>query len=618
MSVKLTFTRNEQKIIIPIFAGKINNFYYNNQNIPYFSKDYNDSVTLYENTYDYTSVIEKPSIDDLPSGGVVYSYACEEIPNLTLNLGYYPYSTGVVGASNNRGYSINIAISVGSTNQGTIGTGYPSPIPANTGTNSSQFAIRFLCYDQSNKQIFIVNSFNTVIKQVERDIGKEYGVWTTISTERQTLSKGTYNILTNTYDYNGKPAQNERYTQDDIGGTIHISLSTGDITRSNNGNNVLYNTIFSKIKPPSYPDGTDDDDGDDDGQPFPDDPIPGDEDTDSDPIPIPPSPVIDVTNTGFVVIYNPTALEVAQLARFMWSGEFVDLIKKMFAEPFAALISLKILYCNVTAGAKQTVWLGNVETDVTMGKVTKQFTDVDMGSITINEFYGSFADYSPYTKIQIFLPFIGYKDLNVDEVMNSVLSLTYRIDVYTGACVAFLKVTKAIKSTNLNSVLYQFDGNCAMEIPFTSNDNSRYVAAILQAATSSALSLANSSAVQMPQQDMFSKEQGKPSLTLGSLAPVANGMLDIISAKPNVQRSGSLAGAVASMGIKQPYIIIHRPISHIPSDYAHFLGIPLNLTYQLSQMSGYTICSQVFFSSSIATDIEIDMVTEMLRSGVIL
>lgn len=372
--------------------------------------------------------------------------------------------------------------------------------------------------------------------------------------------------------------------------------------------------------PPTYPNQNPDGDDDTDGQPEQDAPVPGDGDTSSEAIPDPPPlPNVDVTDTGFVTVYNPNVIEIRQLAYFMWSGDFVDLIKKMFAEPFSALISLKLIYAPVITGNNQVVWLGNVETGVSMKKVTQQFIDIDMGKLTISEFFGSFADYAPYTKVQIFLPFIGYKDLNVDEVMNAIIHLRYRIDVYSGACIAFLTITKDIKSTKLNSILYQFDGNCSMEIPFTSNDNSRYVAAILNATTQGALSLASSSSVSPPKpQDPFVKEPNTASFNLGSLAPVANGMLDILSVKPNVARSGSLAGAIASMGVKQPYVIIHRPIQHMPANYQKYYGIPLNLTRTLSELSGYTVVSQVFIESAGATDEEVQMITTLLRSGVIL
>lgn len=462
-------------------------------------------------------------------------------------------------------------------------------------------------YDMNSKVVNCFEGRDSYITNGFNDVGKDFYTTRTILLKTNVSQKaGTYNNVDATYvgstliDSGRKDLPNAHIgTIVKVGGTYPA------------GSALIYEGLFGNNPPPQYPNSPDDDSE-------ADPPVPGDGDTSSDPIPDPPSqPIFDINNTGFVTVYNPSATEIRQLAYFMWSGEFTDLIKKMFASPFEALISLKMLFVDVPAGTTQEVWLGNVETGVSMSKLAKQFIDVDMGTITINEFFGSFADYAPFTKIQIFLPFIGYKDLNVDEVMNASLHLRYRVDVYSGACIAFLTVTKTIKSTNLNSILYQFDGNCAMELPFTQNDNSRYVAAILNSAASSAMSLAASSTFTPPTVAQGFTKGESAKLQLGSLAPVANGMMDILSTKPNVQRAGSLAGAVASMGVKQPYVIIHRPIAQMPSNYQHYLGIPLNLTRKLSTVSGYTIVSQVFMTSAMATEEEITMITELLKSGVI-
>lgn len=285
----------------------------------------------------------------------------------------------------------------------------------------------------------------------------------------------------------------------------------------------------------------------------------------------------------------------------------------MFSAPFDCLIGLKLIYCPLTTGNNQTIWLGNVESNVSAPKITEQFIDFDCGTITLNGYYGSFLDYPPYTKISIFLPFIGYKQLNVDEVMNSTIHLVYRVDVYTGACIAFLQITKTILSTQLNSVLYQFDGNCAMDIPFTSNDMSRYIGAILNTAASTAMTLStpNTGANEKQQNNINAK------LSHNATSGIVNGALDVIQTKPTIARGGSLAGANASMGIKQPYIIIERPLQQMPNDYQNYIGIPLNMTKQLSQIQGFTILSKIFMASQTATENEIQMIENLLYEGVV-
>lgn len=375
-------------------------------------------------------------------------------------------------------------------------------------------------------------------------------------------------------------------------------------------NEAAYDAFFENILVPSYPNNPDDPENPDDD---PTDPIPGESDPTSDPIPIPPKPTTDVTGTGFVTLYNPNAIDIRNLAYFMWSGEFTDLIKKMFSAPFDCIIGLKLIYCPLTTGNNQTIWLGNVESNVSAPKITEQFIDFDCGTITLNGYYGSFLDYPPYTKISIFLPFIGYKQLNVDEVMNSIIHLVYRIDVYTGACIAFLQITKTILSTQLNSVLYQFDGNCAMDIPFTSNDMSRYIGAILNTAASTAMTLTtpNTGANEKQQNNINTK------ISHNATSGIVNGALDVIQTKPTIARGGSLAGANASMGIKQPYIIIERPLQQMPNDYQNYIGIPLNMTKQLSQIKGFTVLSKIFMASQTATENEIQMIENLLYEGVV-
>lgn len=620
MSVKLIYTSADGEIIsVPVIAIHVPNPDWSN-NLGGVGGNVNNPLIIYESYNIDLSWIPKISTES----PITKTYINNNNQHI-LKLTYTPYTYTHFTTSKYIRVSYRFETNNGIYINDGILTYYPD------GEGIMSFYSPILSYDKKNKIIMWIGGCNNTLIDLQYPTGQDYVRGD--QAEYQKWKITDMKLTANTYTkyittWKGEPIDSLRNIQlksSDIGMRCVSNYNNfSALSRGRSGTQISYNTayndILNSIEIPEYPNQNPDGDNDNSGQTPSDPPIPGDGDTTSDPIPDPPAkPSFDITNTGFVVIYNPSVTEIRQLAYFMWSGEFVDLIKKMFASPFEAIISLKMLFCPVTSGNAQTVWLGNVETDVTMPKITDQFTDVDLGTVNINEFFGSFADYSPFTKIQIYLPFIGFKDLNVDEVMNSQLHLRYRIDVYTGACIAYLTVTKTIKSTNLNSILYQFDGNCAMEIPFTSNDNSRYVAAIMNSVASSALSLANTSGFTTPVAGKGFNQKAIPStFELGSLAPVANGMLDIMSAKPNVQRAGSLSGAVSAMALKQPYIIIHRPIAQMPADYQKYLGIPLNLTRQLANVTGYTIVSQVFMSSELATDREIAMITEALKNGVIL
>ena len=50
--------------------------------------------------------------------------------------------------------------------------------------------------------------------------------------------------------------------------------------------------------------------------------------------------------------------------------------------------------------------------------------------------YNSYLDYAPYTKAEIFLPFIGFCPLNINDIMGKSVDITYNIDLLSGVCTA--------------------------------------------------------------------------------------------------------------------------------------------------------------------------------------
>ena len=373
---------------------------------------------------------------------------------------------------------------------------------------------------------------------------------------------------------------------------------TCDITLYNDASQDL---LKNKTTPddgddyPHYPDDNPDD--------IPD----GDGDTGSDPVPPPPPPSggseeypIPTIQTGFISLYNPNVTQLRSLASFMWSTEFIDIILKLLQNPYDAIITLKCFMCSVVTGGSRNIILGNVDTGVSANIVTQQYHQIDCGSINITRFYGNFLDYSPYTSIRIFLPFIGYRDLDVDEVMNSKLSLSYNVDFLSGACTALVSISKQIGSTNLNSVLYQFEGMIATDIPLTSSNATQVFTAINGAIASAAIAYG----------------------TKGTGAPVAgalmNGALNTMSSKVVVEHGSSLGGASGMLGVKTPYIVISRVIQQNPVNYAKMQGIPSNTYKTLSSLKGYTKMQTIQIKSTIGSVDETEEIKQLLLDGVVI
>ena len=312
------------------------------------------------------------------------------------------------------------------------------------------------------------------------------------------------------------------------------------------------------------------------------------------PIDFPPLPTISVTDTGFVNLFNPTNTQLKALATYMWTNPLFDItnFKALFANPMDCIMSLAILPVNVPNGGTSTITVGNISTDVSMTRAAQQFIEFDCGTINIPEYWGCYLDYSPYTKLSIFLPFIGVHEISADEVMKKSIHLKYHIDIFTGGCNAFLKCG--------SSVLYTYSGQCAFAIPITGNDYTSIVGSIMGAVSSVGTTIATGG-------------MAAPSM-VGSLMSMAT---NCYATKPSINHGSGLAGNSGFLGIKTPYLILTRPNLCLPSGQNSFIGYPTYISIELSELTGYTEIENIHFNNFSGTDEEQSEVINLLKSGVI-
>lgn len=303
------------------------------------------------------------------------------------------------------------------------------------------------------------------------------------------------------------------------------------------------------------------------------------------------------STTGLANLYNPTLAQVKQFSRWLWGSDGLNLdqLKKLLQDPMQAIIGLHVMYATPTTGANRDIQVGYINSGVPSKIVTEQYTEIDCGTVTINEYFGDARDYSPYTQVYCYLPFIGIVELNADDVVNSTLGIKYKIDVLTGCCLAQLTV----KKYGLDAVLYTYTGNCAVQMPITSGNYLSTVSSLLGAVVSGAAAVA----------------------TGGALAPVAIGAAANAmggGARASVAMSGSLGSNAGAMGIRKPYLIIKRVESADANGYNEFYGYPTNKRVNLSQLTGYVRVKEINLSGTNATEDEQNEIVALLKEGVIL
>ena len=329
---------------------------------------------------------------------------------------------------------------------------------------------------------------------------------------------------------------------------------------------------------------------------------------DSEDITKPPLPPDKMINSGIIKMFTPDDGTLQSFTNWIYSrpDQIITNLKKIWSDPMDSIISLTLVPFALTSTTTQNVKFCGVDTGITMPVLGSQYMEVNCGKIkttkakdpyTIPSEYKSFIDFAVFTKVQLFLPFIGIVDLSTDDVIGGTVQIDYNVDLFTGECLAFVTCTKEVKAKKIryNSVLYTFKGNVIQSAPITGNN--------YQALYGSVLSLTEH--VAMSQAD-----------PLGGAMGIAG---DMISPKVNVQRSGSVTGNTGTLGDYKPYLIIQRPPLNDPTNNGLFGGYISNKYRPLKKCTGYTQIRKdnMRMKSTLATDQELDMIKQLLESGVI-
>ena len=367
-------------------------------------------------------------------------------------------------------------------------------------------------------------------------------------------------------------------------------------------------------------------------------------------------PTANASNSGLVTIFAPTLSQLQSLAGYLWTESSLfqtiwNHAKQIIENPLDSIITLQVLPVTIPSSATAEFKVLFIGTGVNMSLADSQFASLDCGYYDLKEFFGSSLDYTPYTKIQLFLPYVGYVDIDPDVFMGHRISVTYHYDITTGAFVAFV-----FRDTD---VFLQFPGN------FSTNF-SRYISA-LSAMTNTAIGAVSGGLVgaamglmsgqfnQPPTQQTtpIQLPPSPPQAPLpmlpgggGSIAPALNvanpfpqppaspsspASFAGLSTKPNINllsavmatkrlvgSSGSFNGASGFLGTPYCYLIIERPNRCVPEDYAHLHGWPCMMTLTLGDLTGYTEVQQCDLVNCPATNPEQEEILSLLKSGVIL
>ena len=311
-------------------------------------------------------------------------------------------------------------------------------------------------------------------------------------------------------------------------------------------------------------------------------------------IPTEPTPpdnplIVGGTGTDLFAVYNPTKNEIASLGQYLWSSNIVEILQKFLNNPMEAIISLHMIYCSPINGARKNIVLGYLDSGVSALTVAEQFVNINCGSVDVKEYFNDARDYSPYTSVEAYLPFIGMVKLKTEDIIGSKVTIKYTADVLTGAILCKIFVTKS----GTEQQLYAYSGNCSVQIPLTGADRTRLISGAVTGVLAGGIAG-------------------------GVAGAVVGGLAKGYMSGSSIERSGGFTSNSGAMGIKTPYIIVSRKYGYDALDYNKFYGFPSNKTITLGSCKGFTKVKETHVENvARATDKEKTEIENLLKNGVI-
>ena len=292
---------------------------------------------------------------------------------------------------------------------------------------------------------------------------------------------------------------------------------------------------------------------------------------------------------------NLYALEKSQLQAFIndicsvsWADISINTLTGIYNNLTDSIQSIRVYPFAVsdlgTTTIVDRIICGFFEHVANVNALTSDISIKTAGSYDLKEVFGGWADYAPYTDIDLYLPYIGYTRLDTNLFMKRSITVKYSIDVLCGVITYFVlcdKTTILIKSAKI----------CA-DVP---------------------ISLASGI-------DTFTdvtKNVASFGSNLASKRPV--GML---TGSSEVQTPEMVSNATESGIFYMPTkcaVKIVRPSYTRAKNYDSRFGYPCYGAYKLSNLTGFTVVENYksHYTKGIKKEEE-DMIKSMMESGVYL
>lgn len=289
----------------------------------------------------------------------------------------------------------------------------------------------------------------------------------------------------------------------------------------------------------------------------------------------------------------------------LYNGSFLQNIDLAFNNPKEGFVSL-VMYPfdfllhdpdNVTEG--ESIICGKVKSNEVAITLKNEYNSIlDIGTYDLKPYFGSFLDITN-TELSLFVPYVGWVNLDTANFFNRRLHVRYVVDFTTGNCSVFIT---SIGNDGVERLEKIANGVMGVEVPvISSNYNEK-----LKSTASSLISTAISAGA--------AYVTGGASLALG--AGIASSALGIASQQNQVNKGGAWGGMLSLWQPQQLILQITRPEKSEASSFKAKRGYRANITKKLSEINGYVECNNPDVSGIPADYGELEEIRGLLANGI--
>lgn len=331
----------------------------------------------------------------------------------------------------------------------------------------------------------------------------------------------------------------------------------------------------------------------------------GDGDNISDEIPLP-YVEFNLNNNAYNRYWIKSA-DLISLQNWIFSETFLTDIRRLWNDPAEYLINLSLYPFNgymhdVNNVTTSKISIGNLTSEISAYQMGDGYSaKFNGGSFKLSEYYGSYLDYAPYTSAEIYIPYIGYKPLNINDVMGKTIDLIYVVDWDTNMLTATLLVD--------DRPLTMYSGAFGVKLAISGTNANQVAETIARGAvniiSNVGMTVANAATGNIP------GAIGRGMTTVGGAMGTA---MDI---QISPRQFGAPTPLTGLYNTQVPHVIIHRPIAAEPTDFKAQNGYSASYSAPVSSFEGYLQCNSVKLSGgSTMSETEQNEIISLLKGGI--